>query len=61
MQHGVAAKVYYPEALNRLALFPNSDHCPAADELAATVLSLPIRPDLSDDDVARVIDACRSF
>lgn len=59
--HGVASKVYYPQPLNRLSLFPNSDSCPTSDALAATALSLPIRPDLSDEEVARVIEICRSF
>lgn len=60
-EQGVMSKVYYPEPLNRLDLFENDDTTPVSDELAATVLSLPIRPDLDDADVARVIDACRSF
>jgi dTDP-4-amino-4,6-dideoxygalactose transaminase len=34
---------------------------PIAEEAARTHLSLPIGPHLSEDDVSRVIDACRSF
>lgn len=34
---------------------------PIAERAAQTHLSLPIGPHLSDDDVNRVIDACRSF
>ncbi|OBA84285.1 erythromycin biosynthesis sensory transduction protein eryC1 [Mycobacterium sp. 1164966.3] len=34
---------------------------PIAEEAAGTHLSLPIGPHLSEEDVTRVIDACRSF
>jgi dTDP-3-amino-3,4,6-trideoxy-alpha-D-glucose transaminase len=34
---------------------------PIAEQAAATHLSLPMGPHLSDDEVNRVIDACRSF
>ncbi len=59
--HGVATRIYYPEPLNRLPLFESDDPCPVAEELAETVLSLPIRPDLSDDDVDRVVTAVKRF
>jgi perosamine synthetase len=57
----VASKVYYPESLDELPLFDSNDHCPNSAELARAVLSLPIRPDLTDDEVSRVIAGCRSF
>ena len=60
-QRGVASKVYYPQALSRIPLFDSSDVCPVSDLLAQTVLSLPIRPDLTDAEVEQVIDAVRSF
>ncbi len=54
---GIATKVFYPQALSALDLFAPQVPCPNADRLAAEVLSLPIRPDLSDADIDRVIDA----
>jgi dTDP-4-amino-4,6-dideoxygalactose transaminase len=34
--------------------------CPKAAELSQRVLSLPLHPQLPDDDVARVIEAVRT-
>jgi dTDP-4-amino-4,6-dideoxygalactose transaminase len=36
-------------------------HYPEAMAAAATVVSLPVGDHLSDDEVARVVDAVRSF
>lgn len=58
---GVATRIYYPEPLNRLPLFESDDRCPVSESASQTVLSLPIRPDLSDSELERVIGAVKAF
>jgi dTDP-4-amino-4,6-dideoxygalactose transaminase len=53
---GIASKVFYPQALNTLDLFGPQVPCLNAERLAREVLSLPIRPDLTDADLDRVIE-----
>lgn len=59
---GISTGVHYPIPLHRqpaLAGLVASD-CPAADALAHTVLSLPIYPELSDEQRGRVADGLAS-
>lgn len=62
---GIQTLVHYPIAPHRSGAFAhlelNEGTFPITEHAARTHLSLPIGPHLSDDDVARVIDACRSF
>jgi perosamine synthetase len=54
---GIGSKVFYPQALSDLEVFGAPGGCPTATELAADVLSLPIRPDLSDGEVDAIVAA----
>jgi len=62
---GVSTAVHYPfpihrtEAYAHLGLGPGS--LPVAEDLAERIVSLPLFPAMSDDDVARVIDAVNDF
>jgi perosamine synthetase len=62
--NGIGTRVYYPHlvphspAYRRLGF---DGHYPVAEALTRRVLSLPVHPGLSDDDVDRIIDAVRSF
>ena len=60
---GVAAGVHYPVPVHRqpayLARFPEA--LPVTERAASEVLSLPVYPELGDDEVATVIEAVRSF
>ncbi|WP_243357873.1 DegT/DnrJ/EryC1/StrS family aminotransferase [Fundidesulfovibrio terrae] len=64
-EQGVGTGLYYPVPLHlhprfrRLGL--RRGDFPEAEALALTTLSLPIRPELTPDQVAMVIDAVRSF
>ena len=51
---GIGTAVYYPAAVNRLPPYAGSPACPEAERAAREVLSLPIWPGMSDDDVAVV-------
>jgi dTDP-4-amino-4,6-dideoxygalactose transaminase len=58
---GISAGVHYPIPLHRQPALQAGDcvagELPNADRLGATVLSLPVFPELSDDDARTVADA----
>nr|WP_298798437.1 DegT/DnrJ/EryC1/StrS family aminotransferase [uncultured Acetobacter sp.] len=59
---GVPSAIYYPLPLHRQPAY--RDHhdgteLPVSDNLAQRILALPIHPELTDDDVTRVIAAVR--
>ncbi|MSQ62192.1 MAG: DegT/DnrJ/EryC1/StrS family aminotransferase [Dehalococcoidia bacterium] len=62
VKEGVSNGIYYPLPLHRTPLYRQGqegwdDRFPNADNAAAEVLSLPVHPALSDEDVAAVIAA----
>ena len=62
---GVQTLIHYPLPPHRQPAYAGTSlaeaHLPVSDRIAATVLSLPIGPHLSGDDVARVLAAVASF
>jgi dTDP-4-amino-4,6-dideoxygalactose transaminase len=58
--HGIESRVYYPLPLHRQPLYLErgfrSDALPEADRAAAEVLSLPVHPGLSEDQVQHVAE-----
>jgi perosamine synthetase len=54
---GVDAAVYYPVPTHRLPAYGLELDLPETERASREALSLPIRPGLSDDEVARVITA----
>ena len=54
----VPTAIYYPIPMHRQTAFasldPKTNHCPVADHLADTVLSLPIHPYLAEKDQDRI-------
>jgi dTDP-4-amino-4,6-dideoxygalactose transaminase len=62
--HGVRTDVHYPVPDHRqpaIAAEHGDVHLPTTERLAATVLSLPLFPELADAEVERVADALRAF
>jgi len=63
-EHRIGHRVYYPHlvphspAYHRLGF---GGAYPVAEQLAAQVVSLPVHPALSDDDVERIVDAVTRF
>ena len=60
----IRTDVHYPIPDHRQRLFGgryDTQYLPAAETLAATVLSLPCFPELRDDEVDAVIDACNGW
>lgn len=64
---GVATMVYFPEPIHRQPVFATTltEHelasCPEADRAAASVLSLPMHSELTEQEVRAVADTVRSF
>ena len=60
---GIETMVHYPAALNTQPAFAAyaSHECPVAVGAASKLLSLPLSPRLTDDDIVRVADAAAAF
>ncbi len=62
---GVASAIYYPRPLHRQACFASLGYAegslPVAERLAEEVLALPVHPDLTQEDLARVADEVIAF
>ncbi|HET8960448.1 DegT/DnrJ/EryC1/StrS family aminotransferase [Nocardioides sp.] len=59
--HGVGAEVYYPVPIHRLPAYDAGARLDHTELAAREVLSLPIRPTLTDDDVSHVIATVNQF
>lgn len=61
----IPTAIYYPIPMHRQTAFNyldiNSNHCPVADQLADTVISLPIHPYLSEADQDMICEAVRNY
>ncbi len=55
-RRGVGSGVYYPVPNHRLPSFGLTMDLPETERAAREVLSLPVHPSLSDDDLATVVD-----
>ena len=53
---GIPAMVYYPHTMSRQTAFAhlNQTPCPVADELSRSVLSLPMHPYMTDEEIETV-------
>lgn len=57
-QEGVSSKVYYPTCIHELGAYDGySADVPHAMRASDEVLSVPVHPNVSDDDVDRIVDA----
>ncbi|MDG6093632.1 DegT/DnrJ/EryC1/StrS family aminotransferase [Acetobacter sp. AN02] len=60
--HGVPSAIYYPMPLHRQPAYrPHHDGAalPVSEDLSTRIMALPIHPELTDTEVARVIAAVR--
>lgn len=60
-EYNVGCGIYYPIPNNRLAPFQTDDELPATDEASRTVLSLPVHPSLSQNDLERIVAAVNAI
>jgi dTDP-4-amino-4,6-dideoxygalactose transaminase len=62
---GIPTAIHYPQMIHRQAAYANLGYgpgsLPVADELEREILSLPLYPELSLDDVRAVADAVNAF
>jgi dTDP-4-amino-4,6-dideoxygalactose transaminase len=62
---GVETGIHYPTPIHLQpaweAVWGRADSLPVVERLAGEILSLPIHPDLTDDEVTRVIDGVQGF
>lgn len=61
----IPTAIYYPIPMHRQTAFSNlnidDNRCPVADQLADTVVSLPVHPYLTEADQDMICDAVRGF
>ena len=61
----IPTAIYYPIPMHRQTAFsyidPDDNHCPVADQLADTVVALPIHPYLTSEDQDMICNAIRDF
>ncbi len=62
---GIQARIFYPQSLQQIS-FLNTNAmlataCPVATKVAASCLSLPMWPEMTDEEVLAVCDAVRQF
>ena len=62
---GIPSMIYYPIPMHRQGAYRSLDtvvsQCPVASKLCDTVLSLPIHPYITSDEIERVCDAIKGF
>lgn len=60
MNKGVATEVYYPLPIHKQPLYQNlgyNDHLPNSEKAAGEVLSLPVHPSLTKEDLEYAVDS----
>ena len=64
-EKGIPTMVYYPKPMHRQEAFGLSDDyeydCKVTERLCETVLSLPMHPYLTDDDIQKVAEEIKAF
>jgi dTDP-4-amino-4,6-dideoxygalactose transaminase len=63
--HGISTAVHYPFPIHRTEAYAelrmSDGSLPVAERLAEEILTLPLFPTMSDQDVSRIVDAVRAF
>jgi dTDP-3-amino-3,4,6-trideoxy-alpha-D-glucose transaminase len=63
--HGISSAVHYPFPIHRTEAYADlglsEGSLPVAERLAEEILTLPLFPTMSDQDVTRIVDAVRAF
>ncbi len=60
--HDVGTAVYYPRCLHEQPVYDHIDHsAPIAENAVDEVLSLPVHPGVSRDEIDKILDAVRSY
>lgn len=61
--NGIMAGIHYPEPVHLQPAYADVGHgpMPVSERLARTILSLPLYPEMADEDVRRVVRSMRGF
>ncbi len=63
-EHGVGAKIYYPKCIHQQPAYDAESYeysCPVAEQIADEVVSIPVHPQLSEEDISTIIDTVNAF
>ena len=62
-EQGVGSSVFYPLPIHKQKAYGshNHHHFPVAEKLAGEVLSLPVHPSLSIDDLNKIVNSIRGI
>lgn len=60
-ERGIGSGVYYPTPTHRLPSFGLTLDLPATEQAAREVISLPVHPKLTDDDLGRIVEAVNTI
>lgn len=60
-EYDIGTGVYYPIPNHRLPSFKRQEHLPQTENAAAQVLSLPVHPSLTDNDLERIVTAVNTL
>ncbi|RXE56661.1 aminotransferase DegT [Methanoculleus taiwanensis] len=63
-EEGIGSAVHYPIPIHAQPVYrevAEGCHCPVSERLAASVLSLPVHPLVTDDDLARIAASLKSI
>jgi perosamine synthetase len=60
-EQGVEARVFYPTPIHRLPAYALDADLPVTERATREVMSLPIRPDLTEDQVRYVVESVREI
>ncbi|MFH0889585.1 MAG: DegT/DnrJ/EryC1/StrS aminotransferase family protein [Candidatus Aenigmatarchaeota archaeon] len=57
--NGIGYGIYYPSPLHSQKAFSSDSECPVTDKLCKKVLSLPVHPSLTEDDIQKIAETVR--
>lgn len=60
-KHGIGNSVFYPMPLHSLQVFNAKASCPVTEKVCKEVISLPVHPSLSEQDLHAVADTVKGF
>lgn len=62
-KEGIGCAVYYPQSLHSLPLFASErhDNCKNTAQLCGEVLSIPVNPALSEEDIHKIANSVKEF
>jgi dTDP-4-amino-4,6-dideoxygalactose transaminase len=60
-ENGVISQIHYPKALTDLKVFPEAGNCPTASLVTSRIISLPMFPEISDEQINYVAKLVQKF